>query len=281
MLAIGVCASSAFAAGPVNISFEKHGHGPAVILIPGLSCGGNVWDQTVKHLEGKYTCYVLTLPGFAGQPSIAAPYLASVRDGIENLVETEHLSKPWVIGHSLGGFMALYLTSDKPGMFGGGISVDGLPWLARAFNPLATPAWAQNLAATLQKQFNTMDDDELAHSMSVTLKNQISSQDDIDHVYPEVIKSDPKEVGLAASEMLVTDLSEQIAQIKCPFMLIAPDEFAKPKALKFLQQSYAHAIAANPKIDLAWVMHSKHFVMLDQPKRFYELIDGFMNKSSK
>ena len=45
------------------------GSGRPMILIPGLSCGGNVWDGTVTHFKDRYECHVVTLAGFAGQPA--------------------------------------------------------------------------------------------------------------------------------------------------------------------------------------------------------------------
>ena len=48
----------------------KTGSGRPMILIPGLFCSGQVWDETVNHFKDRYTCYEITLPGFAGQPAI-------------------------------------------------------------------------------------------------------------------------------------------------------------------------------------------------------------------
>ncbi len=39
------------------------GSGPAVILIPGLSCSGVIWEETVKHLQDRFECHVLSLKG--------------------------------------------------------------------------------------------------------------------------------------------------------------------------------------------------------------------------
>src|SRR5665213_2096633 len=79
------------------------GSGPAVILIPGLMCGGDVWNDTVDHLKGRYTCHVLTLPGFDGVPRINPPLLSTVRDEIEAYVTDNKLDRPVLVGHSLGG----------------------------------------------------------------------------------------------------------------------------------------------------------------------------------
>ena len=69
-------APSAPAAFKVNVT----GQGKSIILIPGLSSSGAVWDGTVARLRNRYQCHTLTLAGFAGQPRIEGPFLETVRN---------------------------------------------------------------------------------------------------------------------------------------------------------------------------------------------------------
>ena len=51
---------------------ERHGSGPrALVLVPGLSSGGWVWQQMVRDFAPTHTVYVVTLPGFDGRPAVA------------------------------------------------------------------------------------------------------------------------------------------------------------------------------------------------------------------
>lgn len=68
---------AAFAKTP-SFAVKVTGHGRPVILIPGLSSSGAVWDGTVAHLKSRFECHVLTLAGFAGEPRIPAPFLKTV-----------------------------------------------------------------------------------------------------------------------------------------------------------------------------------------------------------
>ena len=52
--------------------------GPALIFIPGLACGPWTWTQTAARLEGKYTVYLLTLPGFDGRTPVPGATLESL-----------------------------------------------------------------------------------------------------------------------------------------------------------------------------------------------------------
>jgi pimeloyl-ACP methyl ester carboxylesterase len=61
------------------VTVAQHGSGsPALVLIPGITDSGSVWDTTVARYAGAHTIYVLTLPGFGGSASIAPPAQAKV-----------------------------------------------------------------------------------------------------------------------------------------------------------------------------------------------------------
>src|SRR5882672_4350592 len=66
----------------------------SVILIPGLTCPGEVWNETVEQFKGKYNCHIITLPGFAGQPAVTHDlFLKSMRDEIIQYIKTNKLRK--------------------------------------------------------------------------------------------------------------------------------------------------------------------------------------------
>src|SRR5215472_6127113 len=58
------------------------GHGRPMILIPGYSCPGEVWDEIVAHYQDRYQMHVLTLAGFAGVPRVPGPFLENAREAI-------------------------------------------------------------------------------------------------------------------------------------------------------------------------------------------------------
>src|ERR1700689_2258407 len=41
----------------------------SIIFIPGFACSGDVWNDTKALYEQHYTCYTLTMAGFAGVPA--------------------------------------------------------------------------------------------------------------------------------------------------------------------------------------------------------------------
>ncbi|MFZ0035104.1 MAG: alpha/beta hydrolase [Sedimentisphaerales bacterium] len=84
---------------PAAFTVKVTGSGRPMILIPGLGCGGNVWDGTVAHFKDRYECHVVTLAGFAGQPSIGGPFLEQVRSGLVEYIRQKKLERPVIVGH--------------------------------------------------------------------------------------------------------------------------------------------------------------------------------------
>ena len=87
-----------------SFSVQVVGHGKPMILIPGLTCGGDVWKTTVDHFKDRYECHVLTLAGFAGQPAIGAPMLETIRKDIGAYIREKKLDHPAIVGwaHAAG-----------------------------------------------------------------------------------------------------------------------------------------------------------------------------------
>ena len=68
LLALALAASAG--AQPSTFAVEVTGSGPDVVLIPGLSSSGPVWDGTVARFADTHTLHVVTLTGFGGVPAI-------------------------------------------------------------------------------------------------------------------------------------------------------------------------------------------------------------------
>src|ERR1035438_697514 len=113
-----------------SFAVEKIGAGRPMILIPGLFCSGHVWDETVEHFKDKFTCYEITLPGFAGQPPISSDsLLVVVARQLADFIQQNKLEKPIIVGHSLGGSLALQLGVMYPTLPGALVIVSSAPFL--------------------------------------------------------------------------------------------------------------------------------------------------------
>ena len=77
--------------------------------------------------EGKYTVYLLTLPGFDGRKPVPGATLESLARDLATLIETRKIDKPVLVGHSLGGTLSLAFAAEHSDLIAGVVAVDGLP----------------------------------------------------------------------------------------------------------------------------------------------------------
>jgi pimeloyl-ACP methyl ester carboxylesterase len=103
-----------------NLSFQEYGSGQAVVLIHGFPFHQQIWRPFAEKLSK--TCHVFTvdLPGFGKSASLNTPFtLAQVGESVVSWITGEKLKNPFLIGHSLGGYVALEAAKINPGLFSG------------------------------------------------------------------------------------------------------------------------------------------------------------------
>jgi pimeloyl-ACP methyl ester carboxylesterase len=261
---------------PVAFSVKVTGTGRPMILIPGLSCGGDVWDGTVAHFKDHYECHVLTLAGFAGQPAISAPFLEQVRAAIAKYISDQKLDHPIIIGHSLGGFMAFWVGATIPQQVGPIIAVDGLPFLPALFNPNATVETGKPFAEQFRSSLSAQTADQFAESNRKSLVTMITDPKDVDAVNATGKKSDPKAVGEAFYELMTTDLRPQVKAIQTPVLLIGATASVPDDQRTMIETIYRQQVSTIPNHKVVFAPKAKHFIQLDEPQFFYAQVESFL-----
>jgi pimeloyl-ACP methyl ester carboxylesterase len=117
----------------VRLHYAEHGHGPAIVMIHGL-CGQirNFSYALTDQLVADHRVILVDRPGSgysAAAPSAGIPAQAKL---IAGLIDALGLDRPLVVGHSLGGAVALALALDHPD------KVSGLALLAPLTQPQDT-----------------------------------------------------------------------------------------------------------------------------------------------
>ena len=103
----------------VWIRYRVSGGGPAVVLVHGWLSSSRIWEQLAGRLAQRFTVYSLDLSGFGESDKPLSGY--GVRNGSRLLYAfCAHfgLTHANVIGHDLGGAMAVKLAADHPDIVG-------------------------------------------------------------------------------------------------------------------------------------------------------------------
>src|SRR5438094_440369 len=105
------------------------GRPPHALVIPGLSADWCALAPQIRSLRGLgWTVHVIDLPGFALTPALQAKdaHVVQLADYVAKVAEDLGVTHALVLGHSLGGGVALHLALRKPEL------VDGLILIAPA-----------------------------------------------------------------------------------------------------------------------------------------------------
>src|ERR687884_936072 len=101
------------------IRYRVTGGGPPVVLVHGWLSSGRIWEQLAGRLAQRFTVYTLDLSGFGESDKPLSGY--GIRNGSRLLYAfCAHfgLTHANVIGHDLGGAMAVKLAADHPDVVG-------------------------------------------------------------------------------------------------------------------------------------------------------------------
>jgi pimeloyl-ACP methyl ester carboxylesterase len=259
-----------------SFTVKVTGAGRPIVFIPGLACDGSIWDETVAHLAGKFQAHVVTLSGFAGSaPLDNQPLLPTARAEIIDYVQRNHLDRPILVGHSLGGFLAYWVAETAPGLIGAAIAVDGAPHFGTLVDPTATAEVIRARAEAFAKPMATMTRDQFGLAIQRFLDQSIASPSDAARVGATASRSDPRTVSNAMFFVFTTDLRPDLPKIQAPVLVIAADtDGAIPRGP--LEASWHAQVDPIPRHQIVFIEHSKHFVMLDQPSAFQQALDGFL-----
>lgn len=275
-------ATESFDSGSLHVDVYGAAGRRAVIFIPGLTTGPWEWSGEINRLQSNYTVYALTLPGFDGKPAIKGPLFPTVSADLWTMLASHSVNRPVVIGHSLGGTLAIMLAEQNPSKLAGVISVDGLPMFPGMdrMTPDQRAQAAAQMAGSMAS-ITTPAEFEAAEKNYV-LPTLITSAADIAAVAPLTARSDPAASSAWMTEDIGLDLRKDLTKVTAPLLVIAPyDNAFEGKVLPDAasKKSYYESLLANdPAANVQMIEPSRHFVMYDQPQKLHDAIAAFLKQ---
>ena len=264
---------------------QRHGtRGTPVVLVPGLASGAWVWQDTVNRLRDSHVVYVVTLAGFDGRPAVPGELMKQALLSLKGLILTQKLDRPVLIGHSIGGVLALALAQNEPRLVSGVISIDGLP----VFPGTETMPAEQRpaMVASIKSSMTGLDQQQFA-------SQRLQYMRDIGVIDPAMAerlaklssRSDPAATAEYMAETLMIDLRPKLARISVPVLLMSPYNAADGAARKLSEADktayYQSLMTGTPRVEVVSISPARHFAMFDQPQLVGETIAGFLKSLGK
>lgn len=269
-----------------TLRVERFGErGRALILIPGLASGGWVWAGTVRHFMSSHELYALTLAGFDGVPAPRRKtgLIDQADASLLRLIRGHHIERPVLVGHGLGGTLALRFAAEHPKLVSGVVSLDGLPVF-----PLMSAVQRRAAARQVREQAKRLTHVEF-------MRQQMRYMQSVGVIDPELARrcaelsarSDPGAVSEYTAENFELDVRPELKTLTAPVLVISPyykpdfEHYAqlnnRPVTTQAQKADYYRALLKNaPHAKVITIEGARHFAMLDQPARFYAELAGFI-----
>ena len=250
------------------VHYEAYGRGKPVILLHGWLGSWGYWLNTMESLKKEYRCYALDFWGFGDSGKRRTSYQVNDFVGlVDQFMDRLGIEAAPVVGHSMGGTVAMCLALTKPQRVQRVIAV-GSPVVGDSLNiflRLAGRPWIANIVWHLPValQFGIK-----AFSPYV-VKNR--------NEWYQMITRDLSRTTLEAffssiNSLHKTDLSARLPAMTTPLMGIygAGDNVVAP--------NQANLIAKNAPISkITMMLGSGHFPMLDEPQAFNQNLAEFLS----
>jgi pimeloyl-ACP methyl ester carboxylesterase len=263
-----------------QLHVEQFGtHGTAVVLIPGLASGSWVWNAIVPTLEKNHLVFSVTLAGFDGQPPQLSHGLDDALTSLNQLVVHNVRGKPVLVGHSLGGTLALLYATKHSDAILSVVAADALPVFPGTEN-IVGPARA-TLAAGLRNQYlsasgTQFQEQQLAYMRQVG----VLAEKDAVTLSQLTARSDPKAIAEYAAADVELDFRTQLREIRVPVLEIVPYNPPDYAALGLSEDAkvkyYRSLLDGIARLEVVTVSPARHFVMIDQPEVFSRQLMRFV-----
>ncbi|MFN3558735.1 MAG: alpha/beta fold hydrolase [Brevundimonas sp.] len=274
---------AAFESGRFHVRMDGPEHPVGdIILIPGLSSSPEVWDALTDQLKDRYRIHRIHVQGFAGAPvedNATGPVAAPVAEDLARYIAEQHLAKPVVIGHSMGGTIGMMLAARHPDSVGKLMVVDMIPFMGAMFATPGVNPTVESITPAVEAmtaQSAAVSDADYRARAAATVASMIKTESLRAGPLQDAATSDRAASQNAYRELLLTDLRAELPKITAPVeVLYVAFEFPGMTP-EMTDAIYRMSFASLPSAQLKRIDDSAHFVMLDQPARFAAEVNAFL-----
>ena len=246
----------------LDVLYYTAGQGEPLVVIHGGGGDARTWWRNIDELAGKYTVYAPDLPGYGGsQPLDGDYYIPELADFLDKFARSLGLEKFHLVGHSLGGGIALNYALKFPQKIRKLVLVSSLclgreiAFWVRLFS---LPALIQSLGAV------TM-------ALLKGLKWVLKQLNPAEFIMPLSPASMTVGGSITTFRQQTLVLEQRLAEIKMPTLLV----WGARDPIVPVRQAY-RAAKVIPDCRVEVFKKRGHNVHRDELKKFSSVITGFL-----
>ena len=249
------------------VHYEMDGRGSPVVLLHGWINSWDVWRDTMIYVaeQRHLRVYALDFWGFGDSAKEKTPpfRLSSYVSMVGQFMEIMGIQKAPVIGHSMGGTVALRLALDRPELVQKAAIV-GSPIVGSSLNvllKLGSVSWIANTLFRIPVMLRLVVWFVLAGD-SKKVQNMI---------FRDVSRASAGSFFRSIGDLWHTDLRPRIGGIDIPMLGVfgEHDNIVHPNQAQALKKGVPHA-------HIQMMPNSRHFAMQDEPELFRQTLLRFL-----
>lgn len=267
---------SAFASRRITV--QTRGEGPDLILIPGLASTADVWRSTADRMPNR-RLHLISVRGFGTlAPDLNASGVVStpVAAEIGRYIAHQRLIEPAIIGHSMGGQLALRIAADQGRRVSRVMTVDASPFFPALIAPTSTVRDIEPIARVAFQAIQFLGDEAL-RTQGASMGLELGGAADALFGTLGWQGGDRRMLAQALYEVMTVDLRPRLPAVAAPVTVVygwSPDERSpRSHTDNLFRQAYSRL--RNPA-KFERIEGAEHMVMIDQPRRFLAAVDRFM-----
>lgn len=250
---------------------------PTMLFLHGLTDSGEGWPEAVRHWQDDYSVVTVDQRGHGGSPRFTPEQLAGHPGDLmvdDTVILLEQLDRPVVIGHSLGGAVALATAVRRPDLVRALVLEDPAPLGPQ--EPQRSPERGRAYRADLQPSLDAPDDDAL-----LAVRRQ---------QHPDWPESELLVTGRAEQQMDVDYLAhgewkpsprwpELLADLAVPTLIVSGALAGERSAELCVDAAMEQDVrrAQKPEVTLVRIPGAGHCVRRDRPEAFYAVVDEWLD----
>jgi pimeloyl-ACP methyl ester carboxylesterase len=227
------------------LAHQETGSGPPLVLIHGLAGSGHWWSRNIPALARNFRVYTVDLAGFGASRGRGRFHLDDAVPRLLAWLDATGIKQTSLVGHSMGGLIAVMLAADAPAQIDRLVLVDAA---FLTFNP------------GLRRR-------AIGFARSV----RWTALDLIPLLASDALRSGPFSLASATHQLLIADAREALTRISAPTLVIWGEHDT------IVPRSVANEIVARvPNARLVLIRGAGHNSMWDRPEAFNREVLDFL-----
>ncbi len=237
--------------GPRNPQVTVEGRGEnEMVLIHGLGGNADVWNEVIPYLRGTFKVWTFELSGHGQTQPIVNPTIEREVERLAEFLEEQGIVYPTLVGHAMGGMIAMKYTIDHPADVSRLIVLDAAPMQL---------AGKDQKAAVGQELANNYDEFIYSRFVNMTPNKEVT-----DIIVDTALRTDSATFISMLMSSFDFDVSKDLFTLPVP-MLVIGSQLMFPGQDNSRHQLEHYGFGKARSLSFKRMGGTGHFMMMERP----------------